>query len=177
MRNGSLLGSATVPSLKGQRAIECCQGSLIYGQAGVSGVMPTCSMCLRELERAEFSSRPNGRPTSYCKPCQRLSSKANYSVSKTKHNAQRVVRRNSERQGIRAYLREVKNQPCLDCKELHPYWAMDFDHRDRSTKSFTLAHAVRMSSLKRVKAEIAKCDLVCALCHRYRTFGVRRGVG
>jgi hypothetical protein len=51
---------------------------------------------------------------------------------------------------------------------------MDFDHRDPRTKAFDLGSASRTGSLKRTKEEAAKCDVVCALCHRYRTYGKRR---
>lgn len=47
---------------------------------------------------------------------------------------------------------------------------MDFDHV-RGTKKFaisTYAHAVSSETLTK---EIAKCDLVCANCHRERTYG------
>ena len=47
---------------------------------------------------------------------------------------------------------------------------MDFDHRDPSTKLFNLmtGRAMLMSDQK-LMAEVAKCDVVCANCHRIRT--------
>lgn len=57
---------------------------------------------------------------------------------------------------------------CADCGYAeHPH-ALDFDHRDPSTKSFGIGGAWS-KSLARVAAEIAKCDVVCANCHRIRT--------
>jgi hypothetical protein len=54
---------------------------------------------------------------------------------------------------------------------------MDFDHREGEVKVGNVAHAVaRGWSLERTKAEIAKCDLVCAVCHRLRTHARRLGV-
>jgi hypothetical protein len=47
---------------------------------------------------------------------------------------------------------------------------MDFDHRDPETKHKGIAQMVAYGwSLERLAAEIAKCELVCANCHRLRT--------
>jgi hypothetical protein len=52
---------------------------------------------------------------------------------------------------------------------------MDFDHRDPALKAFSISNGVNKAyPLERIKEELAKCDLVCALCHRYRTHGTRR---
>jgi hypothetical protein len=48
---------------------------------------------------------------------------------------------------------------------------MDFDHV-RGEKQSNVASLVGMSaSEERLRAEIAKCDVVCANCHRERTYG------
>jgi hypothetical protein len=49
---------------------------------------------------------------------------------------------------------------------------MDFDHRPGEKKLFAMGSAgvqVRVS-LEGLLAEIAKCDVVCANCHRIRTY-------
>ena len=46
---------------------------------------------------------------------------------------------------------------------------MEFDHRVASEKSDTIARIPKTGSLKRLKEEIDKCDLVCVMCHRRRT--------
>jgi hypothetical protein len=45
---------------------------------------------------------------------------------------------------------------------------MDFDHRDGETKLFNIGNATNFDR-QRILAEIHKCDLVCANCHRIRT--------
>ena len=47
--------------------------------------------------------------------------------------------------------------------------AMDFDHRDPSTKVRGVTRMIN-GSTDRMLAEAAKCDIVCANCHRLRTF-------
>lgn len=47
---------------------------------------------------------------------------------------------------------------------------MDLDHV-RGTKKFTIGtHTARRYSMAELIEEIVKCDVVCAVCHRFRTF-------
>jgi hypothetical protein len=69
-----------------------------------------------------------------------------------------------------AWLDQLKAQPCMDCKRTFPPECMDFDHRDPTNKLFNVSQAaISGRSLESVQAEVAKCDLVCACCHRIRT--------
>ncbi len=55
---------------------------------------------------------------------------------------------------------------CIDCGYAHCLGALDFHHRDPATKDFGVGHF--NGSLRRLTAEVAKCDLLCANCHRMR---------
>jgi len=48
---------------------------------------------------------------------------------------------------------------------------MDFDHRFPDEKSFNIGRDALAGrcSLEQLEREIAKCDVVCANCHRIRT--------
>ena len=59
--------------------------------------------------------------------------------------------------------------PCHDCENKFPACCMDFDHRPQETKVACVGTLVLTRTLEEVEAEIAKCDLVCANCHRIRT--------
>jgi hypothetical protein len=51
---------------------------------------------------------------------------------------------------------------------------MDFDHREGELKTDNVANLVASPhSMKKLLEEIAKCDLVCANCHRIRTHARR----
>lgn len=63
----------------------------------------------------------------------------------------------------------AKAVPCDDCGERYPHYVMDFDHRDPLQKLFNIGSLSRMTSVAKLLAEIAKCDVVCANCHRERT--------
>jgi len=80
--------------------------------------------------------------------------------------AARRARLERRRLEIKEKLRRYKQRPCADCKNTFHPEAMEFDHV-RGKKLFNLSKPPY--NLKRVAAEIAKCDLVCANCHRLRT--------
>jgi hypothetical protein len=71
-------------------------------------------------------------------------------------------------------LNKLRDVPCSDCGQRFPPCAMDFDHRDPATKSQGVTRMVGRAGIDRILAEAAKCDIVCANCHRARTFH-RRG--
>ncbi len=79
----------------------------------------------------------------------------------------------SRESGKRAQLRrkvwfeEYKsNLSCCKCGVNHPA-VLDFHHLDPTNKSFGISEAVR-SGVSHVKllTEIAKCEVICANCHR-----------
>ena len=83
---------------------------------------------------------------------------------------QRETARNAERVAANsAAIQSAKRQPCADCGGEFPLECMDFDHiAERGRKVFNLSKAgARL--LEAVLAEIAKCDLICANCHRIRS--------
>jgi len=64
----------------------------------------------------------------------------------------------------------AKAKPCMDCGIQYAPWVMQFDHREPLLKSFNIsAYRSLRYSVDEVKAEIAKCDVVCANCHAERT--------
>lgn len=69
----------------------------------------------------------------------------------------------------RLYVNQLKDNPCMDCGLKFPPVCMDFDHV-RGEKLFNISKlAKRFYKMETLKEEIAKCDLVCACCHRIRT--------
>ena len=67
----------------------------------------------------------------------------------------------------RARMAELKAGPCTDCGGYFPPEAMDFDHvRGEKIKNVGWMGDGNLAALM---AEIAKCELVCANCHRVRT--------
>ena len=71
---------------------------------------------------------------------------------------------------LREIMREHKSKPCADCGSEFPFYVMDFDHRDADEKCLSVSKMAQQMSVRRLLDEIAKCDVVCANCHRIRTY-------
>jgi hypothetical protein len=74
----------------------------------------------------------------------------------------------------RAKVQQYKaERGCADCgwgpsdPRFHPS-ALDLDHRPNENKLYTIA-AMMSLGWNTIATEIAKCDVVCARCHRLRT--------
>jgi len=79
-------------------------------------------------------------------------------------------RARDKRGELKKYIQEYKQgKKCVDCREDYPYWILEFDHL--KDKKFTIgAFYNYTNSLLKLKKEIEKCDVVCANCHKNRTY-------
>ncbi|HEX8070867.1 MAG TPA: hypothetical protein VF546_13005 [Pyrinomonadaceae bacterium] len=125
-----------------------------------------CSKCRLTKPRTEFNFkyRAAGIRHSYCRECGKQLTQSHYQRNKQAY----LERNNRTNARHRELIRQAKARPCADCGVQYPYYVMDFDHRDGATKSFMLSEVPRATS-KSLLREIAKCDVVCANCHRERT--------
>lgn len=65
--------------------------------------------------------------------------------------------------------RVLSEQPCVDCGE-DDLVVLDFDHLPEFKKTAGISKMVRNGvGLKKLMDEVAKCEVVCANCHRRRT--------
>ena len=80
------------------------------------------------------------------------------------HAKAKVAQRERE---MRKWLDDYKaTLHCASCPEDHPA-CLDFHHRDGATKDDSIANLMQHGcGRKRILAEIAKCDVLCANCHR-----------
>lgn len=71
----------------------------------------------------------------------------------------------------RKYIERSKDVPCADCGLWYPTYVMDFDHLPQHKKLFNISdHQRKNLSIQQLMDEVAKCEVVCANCHRIRTF-------
>lgn len=118
-------------------------------------------------EKHEKSDGAIARRAAYRRSDAGKSAQARFQTS----NKPREWRRKSF-QAKRDAVNAIKATPCLDCGGAFPPVCMDFDHRPGEGKTAQISQLVRTGvSLERVLEEISKCDLVCANCHRIRTYG------
>lgn len=92
-----------------------------------------------------------------------------YQENKELYKARSLESRKRLRKERQEYVRNLKTiTPCADCDTNYPYWIMDFDHYT-GDKDGQISRMVSDQSMKKLKAEIAKCEIVCSNCHRERT--------
>lgn len=72
------------------------------------------------------------------------------------------------RDRLREWIQSLKEAPCADCGRTFDPVCMDFDHRPGEVKKFVIS-ANLYRGREALEVEIAKCDVVCACCHRLRT--------
>lgn len=79
-----------------------------------------------------------------------------------------IAKSMSRRKELQAWLKSLKSALCcVKCGENHP-GCIDLHHRDPGEKDVEVARVVMVKgwSKDRVLREIAKCDPLCANCHR-----------
>lgn len=117
--------------------------------------MPTCIKCKLDKAQPEFVFHATKKKyENRCKSC-----KSEYTLDQNR----KIRERN------RAYVTAFKSgKPCSICHGIFHFCQLDFDHLDSSLKKFELWN-ISTQSLKTIQAEIAKCRLICANCHRGET--------
>jgi len=65
----------------------------------------------------------------------------------------------------KAVVTKARRSGCKVCGDKR-YYVLDFHHRDPGQKDLGIADAIWNWSPKRLQAEIDKCDVLCANCHR-----------
>lgn len=134
--------------------------------------MKICSSCKSIKELSEFNKniwKKDGLH-SLCRDCSRAHSNNYYKTHKKKHieyvsSASRAQRKRTQQ----LVLDILKNSKCLDCGT-DDYRVFEFDH----VRGLKLNNVSSMISggygIKKILEEISKCEVVCANCHRIRTF-------
>ena len=142
-----------------QKTCESC-GGLFPAKALIDGV-------LRDLHRRRFCLN--------CSPfgAHNTSKVAPGSVTDERVRGVRTRRLKSWSQYGRRRRRQRKHDlvalfggACIECGYVRTVAALEFHHRDASTKDFSIAKFG--GSQVKLLAEAAKCDLLCVNCHRKR---------
>ena len=75
------------------------------------------------------------------------------------------------RYAIRKEIRDTaKSIPCTDCRKIFSTILMEFDHLPEFEKQHNIAKDLKDMGLETLKTEIEKCEVVCVMCHRVRTW-------
>ncbi len=132
-----------------------------------------CPSCDLEKDYSEFyinKSKIDGLQAN-CKVCkngyyQKWYSRPDVAEKVKKRTIARNARVKQEAQKwIISYLR---SHPCVDCHEMD-ISVLEFDHLH--SKILNISTLVsNIAALSTIQAEVAKCEVVCANCHRRRTY-------
>lgn len=121
--------------------------------------MKTCSRCGETKALADFNRASDHRDglQSYCRGC-------NKEISRNRQVRQWGI--------LRAHVWSyLASHPCVDCGEVDPV-VLEFDHV-RGEKIEGIGKMISQAvTLAKLEAEIAKCEVRCANCHRRRTANV-----
>ncbi len=133
--------------------------------------MRRCGKCGEHKLSEEFAWRDRalGRRNSYCYPCQRAFCKAHYAANKVEHNRHRYINQRRYYHRNREFIADyLLSHPCVDCAEADPV-VLEFDHV-KGEKEFDISSMVlRAYAIHRIQAELLKCEVRCANCHRRKT--------
>jgi hypothetical protein len=89
-----------------------------------------------------------------CKPCRRERNREHY-----------LNRRADIKEWLYDYLSQNN---CVDCNESDPM-RLEFDHRGDKTFELGKSLVGKSKDIEDIKAEVAKCDVRCANCHKVKT--------
>ena len=91
----------------------------------------------------------------------------NVNRNKKEKPEKRSSKRKKEIQKMLADIKEKSG--CVDCNQKFPYYILDFDHV-YGKKVANISGMLNYYSIEDIFKEVDKCEVVCANCHRSRTF-------
>ena len=133
-----------------------------------------CGRCgaWKPIDEFAWRRKHKGQRDNYCRACRADYNREHYLANKQRYVDQ--ARAQMQRLAVerhRYLLEYFGANPCADCGETNPL-VLEFDHlRD---KCFNIGSALPYRNWKSILAEIEKCEVVCANCHRVRT-AIRMG--
>jgi hypothetical protein len=133
-----------------------------------------CSRCRQFKPVDDFATRRRrtGDRDTYCRPCRSAYGKEHYAKNRQRYIDQAVKQKDAlRRERVLFLLSYFDEHPCVDCGERDPV-VLEFDHIG-DDKAFNIAQGLLHRKFETLLTEIAKCEVVCANCHRRRT--ARRG--
>lgn len=130
-----------------------------------------CSRCreLKALFGFPFREAETGKRGHYCRNCLAAYRRAHYERNKPDYLRRAMTEVRLKREDGLLLLHEyLRSHPCVDCGQ-KDIITLEFDHIDPTTKTMPVGSMVGRRSWSTVLAEIRKCEVRCANCHRRRT--------
>ena len=100
--------------------------------------------------------------------CEKCISAQRLYVRRRREHGNLAQKQRKRHLAVRAEIAKAKDVPCADCGGRFPAVCMDFDHLpERGPKKFNVSQTSRSAESR--AEEMAKCEVVCANCHRIRS--------
>lgn len=130
-----------------------------------------CSKCSLDKDDLLFpwKNKSLNKRNVWCKDCVKSYDKIRYETTERKQQAKDINKQ--ARKDARLYVDSILEQSCcVDCGTTDRR-VFEFDHLGVIPKNYNISDMVKNGlSIKTIQKEIDKCEVVCANCHRIRTF-------
>jgi hypothetical protein len=129
----------------------------------------TCKKCKVTKPISDYYRRRAGHQT-ICKDCTKV--RTNEHWHKNKKSI--IAHNNIRRQELTQWYNDLKSTGCSICGEKHPA-ALDFHHINKEEKEYNIYDMIGSNRSKAaILAEIKKCKILCANCHRKHHWDERK---
>jgi protein-arginine kinase activator protein McsA len=132
--------------------------------------MKTCTKCNQQKSLDQFGNLKKSKDgyNTICKKCMRLYYNNHYNNNPIR---KKQIRKNDQirKDKFKLFKRKYfETHFCVDC-DANDFRILDFDHL--GDKEFNISDGImRGYAFSRILKEIEKCEVVCANCHRIRTW-------
>lgn len=126
--------------------------------------MKNCGMCKEDKPEEDFAWKVQGkRLQSHCRVCQREYRRIHYENNKQMYIDKAAKWREEQKIIFYSWL---SRQECTDCRN-SDMRVLEFDHLDN--KDYDIGKKIGVIKFEVLMEEVAKCEIVCANCHKIRT--------
>ncbi len=131
----------------------------------------TCKLCgeRKILSPGNFHRQKSSKDgyQARCKSCNQASVLKWQAENREQYLAAQRAKTRKQREELIEF---KENNPCTDCGIYLPFYAMNFDHLPGTDKRYDVSRLATSHASGLLSAELSKCELVCASCHRIRTY-------
>jgi hypothetical protein len=151
---------------KGERKVNQWGWALFF-----TSTHKDCRKCGRRRLHEDFSKDPSNKYglAYWCKECAAANARRCHALKTTpKWKAKRSAQGRALRIQVKQQAVALLGGKCTDCQQEFPMSVFDFHHIDPTQKDFSVGKYKIWND--RLQAELKKCILLCANCHRIRHF-------
>lgn len=132
---------------------------------GYSKIEKMCHSC---YEGKESFPVIKGKEKSICKDCYTQLYGDIFEIEKKQKENRRKIEKEIKFKNLTFVFNILKESVCENCGN-KDFRVLEFDHRFRELKDDNVSNLITNGTIKKLKEEISKCDILCANCHKIKT--------